>query len=173
MAAKFRIEYSLLLVHGVVPMRAAPFRRLEGPSETLLHRLDMDRELPSPSERTLVCHAEKVEGVRLCPKALIERLHVDPGQLPIVLCPGGHLLRNPGETELARCIGLLGPIDPNRIYDIAIIGAVRQASRPLSMRDPEGLRTLVLDCRGSAVKLVPRLGSRTIWDFRPASPAWL
>ncbi len=28
-------------------------------------------------------------------KALIERFHVDPGQLPIVLCPGGQLLRNP------------------------------------------------------------------------------
>ena len=45
-------------------------------------------------------------------KALIERFHVDPGQLPIVLCPGGQLLRNPSETELARCIGLVGPIDP-------------------------------------------------------------
>src|SRR6266850_3165027 len=41
-------------------------------------------------------------------KALIERFHVDPGQLPIVLCPGGQLLRNPSETELARCIGLVG-----------------------------------------------------------------
>jgi hypothetical protein len=45
-------------------------------------------------------------------KALIERFHVDPGQLPIVLCPGGQLLRNPNEAELARCIGLVGPIDP-------------------------------------------------------------
>ena len=47
-------------------------------------------------------------------KALIERFHVDTGQLPIVLCPGGQLLRNPTEPELARCIGLLGPIDPDR-----------------------------------------------------------
>ena len=54
-AAKFRIEDSLLLVRAVVPMRAAPFRDgLEGPSEALLHRLDMDRELPSPAERTLM-----------------------------------------------------------------------------------------------------------------------
>ena len=35
-------------------------------------------------------------------KALIERFHVDAGQLPIVLCPSGQLLRNPGENELAR-----------------------------------------------------------------------
>jgi hypothetical protein len=51
-AAKFRIEDSLLLVHGVVPMRAAPFGHgLEGPSKALLHSLGMDRELPSPAER--------------------------------------------------------------------------------------------------------------------------
>ena len=56
-------------------------------------------------------------------KALIERFHVDPGQLPIVLCPGGQLLRNPSELELARCIGLVGPIDPDRLYDVAIVGA--------------------------------------------------
>jgi thioredoxin reductase (NADPH) len=56
-------------------------------------------------------------------KALIERFHVDPGQLPIVLCPGGQLLRNPSEDELARCIGLVRAIDPHRIYDVAVVGA--------------------------------------------------
>ena len=62
---KFRIEDGLLLVHGVVPMRAAPFPDgLKGPSEALLHRLDMDRELPSPAERTLVRQAEKVERAK-------------------------------------------------------------------------------------------------------------
>ncbi len=33
-------------------------------------------------------------------KALIERFHVARAELPIVLCPGGELLRNPGEGEL-------------------------------------------------------------------------
>ena len=31
-------------------------------------------------------------------KALIERFHIDPGHLPVVLCPTGALLRNPGEV---------------------------------------------------------------------------
>ena len=44
-------------------------------------------------------------------RTLIERFHVDPHHLPIVLCPDGKLLRNPGESELARCIGLVRPID--------------------------------------------------------------
>src|SRR6202040_1485800 len=51
-------------------------------------------------------------------KALIERFHVDPGQLPIVLCPGGELLRNPSEGALARCLRLVGPIHKNRVYDV-------------------------------------------------------
>jgi thioredoxin reductase (NADPH) len=80
-------------------------------------------------------------------KALIERFQVDPGQLPIVLCPGGQLLRNPGETELARCIGLVGPIDPNRVFDVAIIGAGPAGLAAAVYGGSEGLRTLVLDRR--------------------------
>jgi thioredoxin reductase (NADPH) len=79
-------------------------------------------------------------------KALIERFHVDPGQLPIVLCPGGQLLRNPGETELARCIGLVGPIDPDRVYDVAIVGAGPAGLAAAVYAGSEGLRALVLDC---------------------------
>jgi len=56
-------------------------------------------------------------------KALMERFHVDAGELPVVLSPTGELLRNPSEAELARAIGLVGPIDPDRIYDVAIVGA--------------------------------------------------
>jgi thioredoxin reductase (NADPH) len=35
-------------------------------------------------------------------KALIDRFQITRGELPIVLCPGGQLLRNPSENELAR-----------------------------------------------------------------------
>src|SRR6476660_8704384 len=80
-------------------------------------------------------------------KALIERFHVDPNQLPIVLCPGGQMLRNPGENELARCIGLVGPIDPDRIYDVAIVGAGPAGLAAAVYAGSEGLSALVLDCR--------------------------
>jgi thioredoxin reductase (NADPH) len=80
-------------------------------------------------------------------KALIERFQVDPGQLPIVLCPGGQLLRNPGEIELARCIGLVGPIDPNRVYDVAVVGAGPAGLATAVYAGSEGLSVLVLDCR--------------------------
>ena len=80
-------------------------------------------------------------------RALIERFQVDPGQLPIVLCPGGELLRNPGETELARCLGLVGPIDPDRVYDVAIVGAGPAGLAAAVYASSEGLSVLVLDCR--------------------------
>ncbi len=80
-------------------------------------------------------------------RALVERFHVDPGELPIVLCPGGQMLRNPSEIELARCIGLVRPIDPDRLYDVAIVGAGPAGLAAGVYAGSEGLSTLVLDCR--------------------------
>lgn len=80
-------------------------------------------------------------------RALIERFYVDPAELPIVLCPGGELLRNPTEDALARCIGLVAPIDPDRVYDVAIIGAGPAGLAAAVYAGSEGLSALVLDCR--------------------------
>jgi thioredoxin reductase (NADPH) len=80
-------------------------------------------------------------------KVLIDRFHIDPGQLPIVLCPGGQLLRNPGEDELARCLGLVGPIDPDRLYDVAVVGAGPAGLATAVYAASEGLSVVVLDCR--------------------------
>jgi thioredoxin reductase (NADPH) len=80
-------------------------------------------------------------------KALIERFHLDPRRLPIVLCPNGQVLHNPSEAELARCIGLLKPIDSTKIYDVAIVGAGPAGLAAAVYAASEGLSVLVLDCR--------------------------
>ena len=80
-------------------------------------------------------------------KALIERFHIDPGRLPIVLCPGGQLLQNPTELELARCIGLVAPIDPKLVYDVAIVGAGPAGLASAVYAASEGLSVVVLDSR--------------------------
>ena len=80
-------------------------------------------------------------------RAMVQRFHIDPHHLPIVLCPDGKLLRNPGESELARCIGLMRPIDSDRIYDVAIVGAGPAGLAAAVYAGSEGLSTIVVDCR--------------------------
>src|SRR5205807_1849453 len=82
-----------------------------------------------------------------CAKTLIERFDVDAHHLPIVLCPNGKLLRNPSENELARCIGLLRPIDAKKVYDVAIVGAGPAGLAAAVYAASEGLEVIVLDCR--------------------------
>ncbi|WP_296744852.1 cyclic nucleotide-binding domain-containing thioredoxin-disulfide reductase [Mesorhizobium sp.] len=82
-----------------------------------------------------------------CAKTLIERFHVDPHHLPIVLCPNGKLQHNPSENELARCVGLLRPIDADKVYDVAIVGAGPAGLAAAVYAASEGLSTIVLDCR--------------------------
>jgi thioredoxin reductase (NADPH) len=80
-------------------------------------------------------------------RALLDRFQVDPAVLPIVLCPGGQLLRNPGESELARCLGLVGPLDAGRLWDVAIVGAGPAGLAASVYAGSEGLSVLTLDCR--------------------------
>ena len=82
-----------------------------------------------------------------CGQALVDRFDVDQGALPIVLCPGGQLLRNPTEEQLARCLGLVGPIDPQRLFDVAIVGTGPAGLATAVYAASEGLSVLALDCR--------------------------
>ena len=82
-----------------------------------------------------------------CASTLVERFHVEPEQLPIVLCPGGQLLRNPSEDQLARCVGLVGALDSERLYDLIVIGAGPAGLATSVYAGSEGLSVLVIDCR--------------------------
>jgi thioredoxin reductase (NADPH) len=82
-----------------------------------------------------------------CARTLVERFAVTREELPIVLCPGGQLLRNPDETALARCLGLVGPLDPDALYDVVVIGAGPAGLATSVYAGSEGLKVLTLDCR--------------------------
>lgn len=82
-----------------------------------------------------------------CAKVLIQRFDVDESELPIVLCPNGAILRQPSNHQLGRCIGLVGPIDASRVYDVAVVGAGPAGLATAVYAASEGLSVLVLDSR--------------------------
>jgi len=80
-------------------------------------------------------------------QTLVERFHVEPEELPIVLCPSGKLLRNPSEGQLARCVGLVGSLDSGKLYDVIVIGAGPAGLATSVYAASEGLSVLAIDCR--------------------------
>jgi len=82
-----------------------------------------------------------------CARTLVERFEVACADLPIVLCPGGQMLRNPSEDQLARCVGLVGTIDPDKLYDVVVIGAGPAGLATSVYAGSEGLKVLAIDCR--------------------------
>lgn len=82
-----------------------------------------------------------------CAQTLVERFRVEQEELPIVLCPSGQLLKNPTESQLARCFGLVGPIDSARLYDVVIVGAGPAGLATSVYAASEGLSVLTVDCR--------------------------
>ncbi len=82
-----------------------------------------------------------------CARTLLDRFHVAPAELPIVLCVDGTLLRNPSETELAHCIGLVRAIDASKVYDVAIVGAGPAGLAAAVYAASEGLSVIALDAR--------------------------
>ena len=82
-----------------------------------------------------------------CAATLVDRFKVTSGELPIVLCPTGQLLRNPSEDQLARCVGLVGPIRADKLYDVVIVGAGPAGLATAVYAASEGLSVIAIDCR--------------------------
>ncbi|HEX8059162.1 MAG TPA: NAD(P)/FAD-dependent oxidoreductase [Novosphingobium sp.] len=78
---------------------------------------------------------------------LVERIGVLPEELPLVVCPNGAVLRRPSEVELAACLGITPEIDPEKLYDVAIVGAGPAGLAAAVYAASEGLSTIVLDER--------------------------
>ena len=106
-----------------------------------------------------------------CAKTLIERFHVDPHHLPIVLCPNGKLLRNP-ERERAGALHRPGAADRSATSSMTSRSSApgRPGWQPRSMRRRKGCRRSCSTAAPSADRPARRRASRTISAFRPAFP---
>jgi thioredoxin reductase (NADPH) len=78
---------------------------------------------------------------------LVDRAHVEAGDLPLVVAPDGTVLRNPGEATMARVLGMSPRPDPRKVYDVAVVGSGPAGLATAVYAASEGLSVAVLDTR--------------------------
>jgi len=78
---------------------------------------------------------------------IIARYSPSPTDWPLVVTSDGTVLRNPGENELARALGMIGGPRGDRIYDVAIVGCGPAGLATAVYAASEGLSVVVLDSR--------------------------
>jgi thioredoxin reductase (NADPH) len=78
-------------------------------------------------------------------RALVERAGVLPSELPLVVGTDGQILRCPSDAELAACLGIVPDLGPEKLYDVAIVGAGPAGLAAAVYAASEGLSVLVLD----------------------------
>jgi thioredoxin reductase (NADPH) len=76
---------------------------------------------------------------------LLDRFGVAIDQVPIVICHGQRMLRNPSNQQLADFLGFNDAIDRNRICDLAIVGAGPAGLAAAVYGASEGLDVLMLE----------------------------
>ncbi|HKT71843.1 MAG TPA: FAD-dependent oxidoreductase [Steroidobacteraceae bacterium] len=100
-------------------------------------------------------------------KDLLERLHLTASDLPVVLCRGELVLKNPSNAEVAACLGMNLDIDESRVRDVIVIGAGPAGLAAAVYAASEGLDALVVESvapggqAGSSSKIENYLGFPT------------
>jgi thioredoxin reductase (NADPH) len=100
-------------------------------------------------------------------QTLLERFHVKADDVPVVLCRGEVVLKNPSNEEVAACLGMNQQIDDNRLRDVIVVGAGPAGLAAAVYAASEGLDVLVLETgtpggqAGSSSKIENYLGFPT------------
>ena len=71
-------------------------------------------------------------------RAVVERFGVQPDELPLMLCPNGTVLKRPTDAEAAVCLGITPELDPESVYDVAVVGRGARRSRDRGLRRLRG-----------------------------------
>jgi len=100
-------------------------------------------------------------------KAFLEGFDLSAGDLPVVLCRGQVVLRNPSNAEVAACLGMNPQLDPEKVRDVVVIGAGPSGLAAAVYAASEGLDVLVIETvapggqAGSSSKIENYLGFPT------------
>ena len=78
---------------------------------------------------------------------LIARYSPSPTDWPLVVATDGTVLRNPGESELARAMGMIRALAKDKVYDVAVVGSGPAGLSTAVYAASEGLAVAVCDAR--------------------------
>jgi len=78
-------------------------------------------------------------------QALLDRFHVGVAEVPVIVCEGGRLLKNPSLEGLAAALGLSPELDAQHTRDVVIVGAGPAGLAAAVYAASEGLDVLVLE----------------------------
>ncbi|MDB4982849.1 MAG: cyclic nucleotide-regulated FAD-dependent pyridine nucleotide-disulfide oxidoreductase [Myxococcales bacterium] len=87
---------------------------------------------------------EEVEGDPAV-QELLDRFHVSVNEVPVVICSGGRVFRNPSVESLAQELGLSFDLDAATLRDVVIVGAGPAGLASAVYAASEGLDVLVLE----------------------------
>jgi thioredoxin reductase (NADPH) len=76
---------------------------------------------------------------------VVQRFGVLPDELPLMVCPNGTLLKRPTDAEAGVCLGITPELDPERVYDVAVVGAGPAGLAAAVYAASEGLSVLVIN----------------------------
>ncbi|MFY9823650.1 MAG: cyclic nucleotide-binding domain-containing protein, partial [Thermoanaerobaculia bacterium] len=78
-------------------------------------------------------------------QTLLDRFQVTAADVPLLICRGEVVLRNPTNQQIAECLGFNESIDPSQVRDLVIIGAGPSGLAAAVYGASEGLDVLVLE----------------------------
>jgi thioredoxin reductase (NADPH) len=78
-------------------------------------------------------------------RACLARFNLSSGDLPVVVCRGQVVLKNPSNAQVAACLGMNPQLDATRIRDVVIIGAGPSGLAAAVYAASEGLDVLVIE----------------------------
>jgi thioredoxin reductase (NADPH) len=76
---------------------------------------------------------------------LLDRFTVTIDEVPVLICRGQLVLRNPTNRQIAECLDLNDPIDPTKVRDLVVVGAGPAGLAAAVYGASEGLDVLVLE----------------------------
>jgi len=78
-------------------------------------------------------------------QAVLDQFHVRVTDIPVLICRGELVLRNPSNADAAECFGLNAGIDEDDVYDLIVIGAGPSGLAAAVYGASEGLKVLVVE----------------------------